>query len=179
MKTRVSPGKVLLAAIVLCAVPVSLAVAGGAGGSGFGVQYYDPGMSSADRSLVYLSGFGYARSERPFGARLGGFGMAILSGDGRTAGGVGGMLIGQEFRSGPLVAALTLFTGVGGMAFDRHGYMVLFGEADVELGFALLWMQVTAYAGLQAWGNLVPGFPLSSAVVYTPVLGIRLAWGAF
>jgi hypothetical protein len=171
--------KLLLSALLMAMIPASLAVAGGAGGAGFGGQYYDPGLTSANHSLMYISGFGYGRSEAPFGQRIGGFGMAILSGDGTAAGGVGGMLLGQEFRAGPLVAALTLFYGVGGMAYNDSGYMVLFGEADFELGIALLWTQVTAYAGLQAWGNLIPGFPLSSAVVYTPVLGVRVAWGAF
>jgi hypothetical protein len=169
---------IVLAALIGL-LPAAMAAAGGAGGVGFGGQYFDPGMSSADRSLTYISGFGYGRTEAPYGRRFGGFGMAVLSEDWRTAGGMGGMLIGQEFRSGPIVAALTLFTGAGGIAFDGHGYAVLFGEVDFELGVAFLWMQITGYAGFQAWGNFVPGYPFSSAVVYTPVLGVRMSWGAF
>ncbi len=172
-------GRKLLLAALLSIIPASLAAAGGAGGVGFGSQYFDPGASSGDHSLLYISGFGYGRSEAPFGQRIGGFGMALLSTDGRTAGGVGGMLLGQEFRGGPLVAGLTLYYGAGGVAFNNGGYMVLFGEADFELGITLLWTQMTVYAGFQAWGNLVPGAPLSAAVVYTPVLGVRMAWGAF
>ena len=167
----------LLSALLL--LPAVLAAAGGAGGVGFGTQYFDPGLSSADHSLMYISGYGYGRSEVPFGQRIGGFGMAMLSSDGSTAGGVGGMLLGQEFRSGPIVAGLTLLYGFGGVAYQGGGYMILFGEADFDLGVVLLWTQITAYAGLQAWGNLVPGLPLSAAVVYTPVLGVRVAWGAF
>jgi hypothetical protein len=168
-----------LAVLALALLPAAFAAAGGAGGTGFGAQYFDPGLSSANRGLMYISGFGYGTSEDPFGHRIGGFGMAVLSDDGQTAGGVGGMLVGQEFRSGPLVAGITIFYGVGGMAFDRSGYAVMFGEADLELGVALLFAQVTAYAGYQAWGNLVPGLALRDAVVWTPVLGIRLAWGSF
>ncbi len=172
-------GRALLVAAILAVLPAALASAGGAGGSGFGAQYYDPGLSSSSHSLLFISGYGYGRSEVPFGTRIGGFGMAILSGDRSTAGGVGGMLVGQEFRSGPLVAAITLFYGAGGLAFNHGGYAVLFGEADVELGVVILWTQITAYAGYQAWGNLVPGVPLSSAVMLTPVVGVRVSWGAF
>jgi hypothetical protein len=177
VKTTVHAKAFLLAALLL--LPAALAAAGGAGGVGFGAQYFDPGLSNSSHSLMYISGFGYGRSEVPFGQRVGGFGMAMLSGDGSTAGGVGGMLFGQEFRSGPIVAGLTVMYGVGGVAYQDGGYMILFGEADFDLGVVLFWTQITAYAGIQAWGNLVPGLPLSAAVVYTPVLGVRLAWGAF
>jgi hypothetical protein len=167
----------LFASLLL--LPAAFAAAGGAGGVGFGAQYFDPGLSSASHSLMYISGFGYGRSEVPFGERIGGFGMAMLSGDGSTAGGVGGMLLGQEFRSGPIVAGLSILYGFGGVAYQDGGYMILFAEGDFELGVVLLWTQITAYAGIQAWGNLVPGVPLSAAMVYTPVLGVRVAWGAF
>jgi hypothetical protein len=171
--------KLVLAAALFIALPVAMAGAGGAGGVGFGAQYFDPGLSNVNHSLTYISGFGYGTSEAPYGRRIGGFGMALFSADGTTAGGVGGMLIGQEFHSGPIIAGLTLYYGVGGVAFYNAGYMVLFGEGDFELGVSLLWMRITAYAGFQAWGNLVPGLPLSNAVVYTPVLGVRMAWGSF
>ncbi len=171
--------RLLLAVLVLAVVPAALASAGGAGGVAFGVQYFDPGLSNADHSLTCITGFGYGTSGVPYGRRIGGFGMAIMAADGTTAGGVGGMLLGREFHSGPIVAGLTLYCGVGGVAFHDAGYMVAFGEGEFELGVTLPWMQVTAYAGFQAWGNLVPGLPLANAVVYTPVLGVRLAWGSF
>jgi hypothetical protein len=176
---RLVKGRKLFVIALLAVLPVAAASAGGAGGTGFGAQYFDPGLSNVDHQLLYISGFGYGTSTVPYGRRIGGFGMAILSQDHVGAGGVGGMLMGQEFRSGPIVAGITLFYGLGGMAYEGAGYALLFGEADLELGISLLWMQVTAYAGYQAWGNLVPGFPLRSAVVYTPVLGVRVAWGSF
>ena len=168
-----------LAVIVAVLVPAGVASAGGAGGVAFGAQYYDPGLSNGNHSFTYITGFGYGTSGVPSGRRFGGFGMAIIAADGTTAGGVGGMLLGHEFHSGPLVAGLTLSYGVGGISYNDAGYLVLFGEGEFELGVTLPWMQLTAYAGFQAWGNLVPGFPLRNAVAYTPVLGVRMAWGSF
>jgi hypothetical protein len=58
--------------------------------------------------------------------------------------------------------------------------MLLFGPADLELGVAVLpWMQVVAYAGCQAGGNLIPGIPFVSATLFTPVLGVRVSWGGY
>ena len=165
-----------LAVLLLVVLPACVAMAGGAGGVGYGCQYFDPQLSNQNLGLSYITGYGYGVNR--WGNRIGGFGMAILSGTGTTAGGVGGMLIGQEFRGGPLVAAVTCLGGVGGASYAHRGYMLIFGEADLELGLRVLpWMQVVAYAGYQAWGNAIPGFPFTNAFVYTPVLGVRIGWG--
>ena len=103
--------------------------------------------------------------------------MAILSTTGMVDGGVGGMLVGREVRSGPLVSAVTAYLGTGGVSFRSGGYMVVFGELEVEIGVRFMGMQLSPYAGFQAWGNLIPGTPLAEALVYTPVLGVRMAWG--
>jgi len=174
MKTK----SVACAAVLLLAIPAGLAFAGGAGGVGWGMQYYDPEYSSADAGFTYITGYGYGTTWG--GSRMGGFGMAMISIDGMGAGGVGGMILGHEWSGGPLMAALTLWAGVGGGGYQKGGYMIGFGEADFELGVRLTpWMQITAYAGYQAWGNLIPGYPFSRALLYTPVVGVRIGWGAY
>jgi hypothetical protein len=170
--------KLFLAVVLALALPACLAFAGGAGGVGFGTQLFDAQFSSSDVALATITGYGYGVSWE--GSRIGGFGMALLSTQSRIAGGAGGMIVGHEWRAGPLEAALTLFGGVGGIGYQRSGYMIIFGEADFELGFEVTpWMQVVAYAGYQAWGNVIPGRAFQSAVLTTPVVGIRIGWGGF
>jgi hypothetical protein len=168
----------VLAVLLLSLLPACIAAAGGAGGVGFGAQYYDPVMSSSNLGMAYIMGFGYGVDEG--GSRVGGFGMALFSAPGRSAGGAGGLLVGHEWRAGPVVFAFNFLGGVGGAAYAGGGYMLLFGQADLELGAAVLpWMQVVLYAGYQAWGNLIPGIPFVSAKLFTPVLGVRVSWGGF
>jgi hypothetical protein len=163
-------------AALLALLPVAAVFAGGAGGVGFGAQYYDSSLSSADMGMAYISGYGYGVDRD--GNRIGGFGMALLSGLGLTAGGVGGMLVGHEWTAGPFMAAISLLGGVGGAAAYGGGYMLLFGEAELEIGFRLLpWLQVVGYAGYQAWGNLIPGVPFQAARLNTPVYGVRVGFG--
>ena len=173
-----SRARVLLSVLLLALVPAGLALAAGAGGVGFGAQYYDAGLSNTDMGMAYITGYGYAVTRS--GTRIGGFGTALLSLDQRIAGGAGGMVTGHEWRGGPLVAALTLWGGAGGCGYLGRGYLLVFGQVDFELGVKLLpWMQVVAYAGYQAWGNVLPGIPFSSAVLTTPVFGVRVGWGGF
>jgi hypothetical protein len=101
-----------------------------------------------------------------------------------TAGGVGGMVLGQEWKGGPFTAAISLWTGLGGISLhdvpSRRAYGIVFGEAEAEIGIRPVpFMQVVAYAGFQAWGNFVPGLMFRSAVLTTPVFGFRVSWGAF
>jgi hypothetical protein len=76
MKTRMT----ICTIVFLLAIPASLAMAGGAGGVGWGMQYFDPDFSSADAGFTYITGYGYGSTWN--GARFGGFGMAMLSVDG-------------------------------------------------------------------------------------------------
>jgi len=171
--------RILLAlALLLVAAPaLVMAAPGGAGGVGFGVQYVDLGLANRDLALSYITGYGYGVSWN--GARIGGFGTALLGSASRTWGGVGGLLTGYELRAGPVEVALNLMGGPGGIGMAGQGFFILFGQADLEVGVAVLpWMQVVFYGGYQAWGNMVPGRPLASSLT-TPVLGVRLAWGAF
>jgi hypothetical protein len=143
---------------------------------GFGYQFSDPQLSGANLNMMYTMGYGYGTSR--YGDRAGGFGMTLLSTTGQPSGGVGGLLVGHEWREGSAVGAVTLLGGVGGVGTDTAGYMILFGEADVEFGVWITrWMEISAYAGYQAWGNMVPGPAFTLLTNYTPVLGIRLAWG--
>jgi len=167
---------IVACAVLLALLPAAVAGAGGAGGVGFGAQQYSRSLSSEDLGMAYIQGFGYGVDED--GNRVGGFGMALLSGYGQVAGGVGGMVVGHEWNIGPLMAALSLWGGVGGAAAGGGGYMLLFGEGELELGIRVLpWMQIVGYAGYQVWGNLIPGVPFQSARLNTPVFGVRVAFG--
>jgi hypothetical protein len=170
--------KTFLVAVGLLLAASPFAMAGGAGGCGFAMQNPTLGPANTAIGLSSIMGYGYGVSE--YGERVGGFGAALLSANEETAGGVGGMMFGQELRAGPFVVAFTLWGGVGGAAYRDAGYMLMFGEADAEVGVRLLpWAQITFYAGYQAFGNMVPGVPMSSLFVYSPVVGVRLGWGSF
>jgi hypothetical protein len=123
-----------------------------------------------------ITGFGYGVNDD--GDRVGGFGMGMFSPAGTAQGGVGGVLLGREFRLGPIILALNILGGVGGVNEGSSGYMVVFGQADLEVGIAWLpWMQIAIYVGYQSWGSLFPGIPFASATSSAPVLGLRIAWG--
>jgi len=164
--------RAVIASLVFFLASAALCAAGGAGGVGFG--YY--GFDGSGRQMLSTMGYGYSTSWD--GNRVGGFGMSLLSATGEQAGGVGGLLIGHEWRDGAGVAAITFLGGAGGVGDNSGGYMILFGEADIELGLRVTrWMQVTGYVGYQAWGNLIPGPAFTTLVSYTPVVGVRIAWG--
>ncbi len=172
------PSRTLVAVMLAAAlflVPGALAVAGGAGGVGFFGQYFHSSLSNADAGMSQIIGFGYGVGDD--GSRIGGFGSSFFSSSG--AGGVGGMLIGHEWNAGPVVFALTLWGGVGGGGWAGAGYMLAYGAAQAEIGvWVLPWMQLTAYVGYEALGNVVPGVPFGRALLRTPVLGLRVAWGS-
>jgi hypothetical protein len=176
--------------VLLCAVaaftcvPLAAVFAGGAGGVLGGHQLFDPRFASGDYQERFSGGFGYGVTHD--GRRIGGFGMAIYSnGDpGRLAGGVGGLIMGQELRLGGLCLATNLWTGIGGLSVNGFGMypgcLIGFAQLDVEAGVAVFpWFQVSVYGGMQVMGNLAPGRPFADALYYSPVIGIRTAWGAF
>lgn len=178
MKTQ----RLLMTVIALCAIPgLAAFAAGGAGGVGFGVQYFDREMSSANLLLQYATGYGYGVSRE--GERIGGFGTGFYSDDGKAAGGVGGIIIGHEWKGGPFTAALTFWGGIGAASRNvgiAAPSVILFGEADAELGIRLVrWMQLTMYVGMQGWGRPFHQVFYDTAGLYTPVYGFRIGWGAF
>jgi hypothetical protein len=53
-------------------------------------------------------------------------------------------------------------------------------EITLELGIPInRWFMPSLYAGYQIAGNLAPGKPFEDFLVYTPVIGMRVAWGKF
>ncbi len=172
-------------ALALALVAASQASAGGAGGVLQGEQYFDANYANIDLGTHYVGGFGYGVSHA--GQRTGGFGMAFYSqpDERLLRGGVGGFINGQELRIGPFEAAATLWTGIGAIGRDTvlgepEGWLVLFGQLDVEVGLAILpWWQVSAFGGMQLMANLAPQQPFEGLLIYTPVVGVRVAWGGF
>jgi hypothetical protein len=151
-----------------------------------GFQYLDldGGWYSADVGQNTVGGFGYGVTRS--GQRIGGFGLAFFSTDPAVQfeGGVGGSISGQELRLGPVTLAAVMWTGVGGLKTNVPGmageWFTLFFEGDVEVGLAVTpWMQLTGYGGVQLLANLAPGRPFEGMLFYTPVVGVRLAWGSF
>lgn len=168
------------------------AFADGAGGVTHGTQYLDldrcwdldGGWYRADVGLNTVGGFGYGANRR--GERIGGFGLAFFSDDPSVefAGGVGGLINGQQISIGPLTAAAVMWVGAGcvssGVPELSGSWIVAFAEADLEVSWAVLpWLQVTGYAGMQLMGNVSGSRPFDEFLFYTPVVGARLAWGSF
>lgn len=176
----------IAAAIVIGAATGAWAGGGGAGGLTNGTQYLDLDrcLYSHDIEEVTVGGFGYGVDRH--GERVGGFGLAFFSADPAIVfeGGVGGFINGQQFSIGPLTAAVVAWTGVGCLTTNVPGiagtWYTLFLEADVEVGWAVTrWMQVSGYAGMQLLTNLSPEDPFQGLLFYTPVVGVRVAWGSF
>jgi hypothetical protein len=181
--------RTLVAAAVIAVLAASGAYAGRAGGAGgvtYGNQYLDldGGWYSVDVEENTVGGFGYGVNRH--GERIGGFGLAFFSFDPSVvfAGGVGGLINGQQISLGPLTAAAVAWTGVGCLTTDVPGlagsWVTLFFELDVEVGWAVTpWLQVCGYAGMQLMGNVSPGRPFEDFLFYTPTVGVRIAWGSF
>ncbi len=177
--------KRLILILAAAALPLGLLYAGGAGGLTFGIPLNGTGLSNYDLQTMQLGGYGYGVTSG--GQRIGGFGLAFFGGgmsSRNLAGGVGGVLSGQEFHAGPLIVAVNLLAGIGGIGTSGlptpGGYAVLFGEATLEAGVAVFpWMMLAAYGGMQVMTNFVPGRAFSDALYYTPVAGVRASWGSF
>ncbi|HEY9593036.1 MAG TPA: hypothetical protein VHE79_01070 [Spirochaetia bacterium] len=164
--------RAVMAGLVFFLASAALFAAGGAGGMGLGYQGFD----ASGRGTLSTMGYGYGTSRD--GNRIGGFGMSILSTTGEQDGGVGGILLGHEWREGAGVGAITFLGGAGGVGDNAGGYMILFGEVDLELGLRVTrWMQLTGYVGYQVWGNLIPGPAFTLLTSYSPIVGVRIAWG--
>jgi len=171
-------------AVAVLALPVSLVFARGAGGVTWSDQRTISGLSNAAVSTSEVGGFGYGVSSG--GTRTGGFGYALYSPSGTDslAGGVGGVIVGRESRTGPFTFAANLWTGLGAVSSTFSGtqssHMVLFGEASLELGIAVTpWMQLSAYAGMQSLADVDHQGIGAHLAQYSPILGMRLAWGSF
>jgi hypothetical protein len=184
VETIMNSGKIIILAAALAILPLSMACAGGAGGLTWGQQFFDSRLSNYDFQGTWSGAYGYGVTHH--GQRIGGFAMAVRSSapNGALDGGFAGLITGQEMHAGPFLMAINLWTGLGGLSADpalpSGSSFALFGELDLELGLGFIsWMEVTGYAGMQAISRVSGGRPLFSNVMYTPVLGVRVAWGSF
>ena len=176
--------KIIVLAAVLGVLPLSVIFAGGAGGITWGQEFVDPAFSNFGLQTTYSGAYGYGVNHD--GQRIGGFALGLHAtnmGPSFDAGFVG-LITGQEVHLGPLMGALNLWTGIGGMSantvLNTPDCFALFGEADLEVGFGFTHaMQLTGYVGMQAIVSVVEGQPLFHTVMYAPVMGLRLAWGSF
>jgi hypothetical protein len=168
--------------LIVCALvilPLTAAVA--EGGFSWGEQYFLPELASYDLDSQYTSVFGYGVTRG--GQRMGGFvlGVHSPSDSGQISGGIVGPILGQEMRDGPVMLAVSLWTGIGSVrtpALSEQGDLSLFGEATLEAGFTVPhWMQIVAYGGMQVVANVGKGAPFDETPFFTPVLGLRLVWG--
>jgi len=180
-----NPSRIVFLVLVILALPLSFAFAAGAGGVTWSDQRYVSGLSNTTVTSSEIGGFGYAVNRE--GLRTGGFGYAIYSPSGTQAlaGGVGGVILGQEGHTGPLTFAANLWTGLGGISATfsgtRTGHAIVFGEANLELGVAVTpWMQLSMYAGMQGMADVDPQSGVGTQLAsYWPVVGMRLSWGSF
>jgi hypothetical protein len=175
--------RVAVIAAVIAALPLASAAARGAGGLTWGQEILDPELSSASLDSRVVGAYGYEVDWA--GRRSGGFALAIYSDSTSPAveGGFLGGIAGQEFRQAPLVMAINLWAGIGGLSAGRGvpagGSLAVFGEISAEVGFTgIPGMLVTGYAGLQAMSAVSSSETFFSRVMYCPVVGLRLAWGA-
>ena len=173
-----------IAAIVTVLAALPLAGAFSAGGFSWGEQYLvpeHPELANYDTQARFSAIYGYGVTG--FGMRNGGFVLGVHSPDDPCGfeGGFIGAISGQELRAGPFTFAVDLWTGIGGMHFaegSQDGRFALFGQADIEIAFRVFpGMRVAGYAGMQGIADIVAWQPLAAAVYYTPVAGVRVAWG--
>jgi hypothetical protein len=169
-------------AAVLVLLPLA-AFARGAGGLTWGQEIADPQLANFETQSTVTGVYGYGVSWN--GRRTGGFALAIHSDSASPAveGGFVGGIAGQEFRRAPFIGAVNLWAGVGGLSVGRgvpaNGSFAMFGEITAELGVAFMpGVLLTGYAGLQAMSAMSSSETFFTRVMYSPVIGMRLAWGS-
>ncbi|MFP4550469.1 MAG: hypothetical protein ACLFNT_06665 [Spirochaetales bacterium] len=169
---------VLILSILL--IGSALAFAGGGGGVFEGRMLPYRGWASTDLDATVGGGFGYGIARD--GSRIGGFGLVVNDEfDEELYGAFGGLISGRQYKMGPIVGSVNLWTGVGYVSprlFDGNtvGYV---GELNAELGVLLVpWMQIAVYGGMQGMGSFYSEKWFSD-FTYSPVAGIRAVWGSF
>jgi hypothetical protein len=181
---------VLILALILGAA-LSAAYADGGGGFYCGLQIQEypflegyP-LRNDSLGLSYTGFYGYGVSGHEI---HGGFAVSLSDFESQTgiAGGYGGVIYGARGKAGPLNLMLTSWTGLGGVKVaaaaggETETYLIATEEINLELGLAVLpWLMPVFYAGYQVMGNLGPGRPFQEFLSYTPVVGIRFAFGKF
>jgi hypothetical protein len=166
--------------------------ADGAGGIYYGLQtseypfLKDYPVRNNSLGLACYGGFGYGVHGNTI---TGGFGFAVGDTDGDTgiSGGFGGVINGVRFVDWPVTISLISWTAIGGISAgnreseeEDHGFFAFMEEITLEVGIPInRWFMPSLYAGYQVAGNLAPGTPFEDFLVYTPVVGVRVAWGKF
>jgi hypothetical protein len=183
--------KRILALSLVLGAALAAAHADGGGGFFYGLQTGEypflKGYPIRNNSLglMYTGGYGYGISGHQIN---GGFGMGLSDFGNETgiAGGYGGVIGGARAKAGPLNFMITSWTGIGGIKFsealsgETASYLIVTEEIDLEIGLAALpWFMPVFYAGYQVMGNVVPGRPFQDFFSYTPVFGVRFAFGKF
>lgn len=171
----------IAAIIALACLPLAAAFA--AGGISWGEQYLlpeYPELANYATDTQFTAVYGYATTG--FGMRNGGFVLGLHGPESECdwQGGFIGGISGQELRVGPFLLAVNLWTGIGGVttSIGSDGDFALFGQLDVELGLRIFrGVHLVGYAGMQAIADVLAWDPVSTAVYYTPVAGLRLAFG--
>ena len=174
------------------AVGATAASADGARGIYYGLQtseypfLKDYPIRNNSLGLACYGGYGYGVHGNTI---TGGFGFAITDTDGDTgiAGGFGGVINGVRFIDRPVTVSLISWTAIGGISTGNResgdgeeGFFAFREEITLELGIPInRWFMPSLYAGYQIAGNLAPGTPFEDFLVYTPVIGMRVAWGKF
>jgi hypothetical protein len=178
---------ILIASILLMTMCLS---AEGAGGLFSSSQTEDLDWMIDDFDLSYgatglesFGGFGYGVGED--GDIVGGFGIVFENQDSETQvfGAFGGIINGYKVISSPINLVVASWTGVGVYdmteALNNSSGIGLFEELSLEIGLPVTgWFMPSVYAGYQ-WILPLTGRDIFNPVSASPVVGVRLQWGAF
>jgi hypothetical protein len=163
----------LLFLILLAALTVPL-VAEGAGGVEYTQTLATPNGSDPAWSGYAVGGYGYGVLAD--GSVIGGFGMGSHGASYNA--GYGGTMQGWQHRWGPLLGLFTTKIGFGGVSSPAATGFSMLGAAEVQLGVLVLpWFEIGFKTGAMGTVTFAPEQTLRFG--WSPVVGARLAWGAF
>jgi len=136
---------------------------------------------SGFNSVTGGGGFGYGVVDE--GSLIGGFGGTYVSqstnvgGPGMRAG-FGGMLGGWQRRWGPLVGAVHLKLGAGGIDQQQSRAVALLGGLEGWVGILLFpWCEIGVQAGGLGAATFFTTGPME--VGASPSAGVHISWGAY
>jgi len=159
----------ILFLIILATAPL---MAEGAGGA----EFTQPLPSKGEAALPAYGGGGFGYGVLEDGTVIRGFGMGVHK-PGYNAG-YGGTMQGWQHRWGPLVGLVTTKFGFGGVISEPLTGFSLLGAAEAQLGLLVLpWFEVGFKAGVM--GTATFADDQETHLAWSPVVGLRFAWGAF
>jgi hypothetical protein len=145
----------------------------------YGLHLPDIGMSNPSLYPHFVGIDGYVATQ--WGQRVGWRGIVLYS-TAQPARGVfgilnAGLLIGQQVLLGPIVIAVNCAGGIGISISDLGSsaeHLTYYGEATFETGASVgQGVSITAYFGIQTFGNLFPGIPGTEFLFYAPIAGLK------